>query len=441
MYPILMSSAAKNTRATVKAWPRCRNAMGETRPGARLSRWALVLAVVTSGGSGCVPRPTQFRTGLDVLAASGFASLKGKRVGVVVNPTSVDSNQRSLPELLRAAHGVELAAIFGPEHGASGSRAAGEKVADSRDRISSVRIYSLYGETRRPTKAMLEGLDVILFDLQDIGVRTYTYFSTLVEVLEAAREQGRGEDLEVWVLDRPNPLGGEVVEGPVLDPGLESFVGAHPVPLRHGLTLGELALLVNEEKSLGVKLRVLPAEGWSRSQLGGDTGLLWVPPSPNLPTVETAHLYAGFVLVEGTTLSEGRGTALPFHVAGAPWLDAVKLAAVLNEMRLPGCVFRAMELTPASSKHQGQVCQYVQTHVTAPRVFSSVRAAVALIWHAKRLHPKELAFSTDFFDRLAGTPKLREALESGTPLDEIFASWAPALEEFRKRREKYLLYR
>ncbi len=436
-----MSTASRNSRATIQACPRCRNTPAATWPGARLFQWALVLTVATSGVSGCVSRPIQFRTGLDVLAASGFASLKGKRVGVVVNPTSVDSNQRSLSELLRAAHGVELAAIFGPEHGASGSAAAGEEVADSRDKISSVRIYSLYGKTRRPTKAMLEGLDVILFDLQDIGVRTYTYFSTLVEVLEATREQGRGEDLEVWVLDRPNPLGGEVVDGPVLDPGLESFVGAHPLPLRHGLTLGELAILVNEEKSLGAKLRVVPAEGWSRSQLGGDTGLLWVPPSPNLPTVETAHLYAGFVLVEGTTLSEGRGTALPFHVAGAPWLDAVKLTALLNGMRMPGCVFRAMELTPASSKHQGQLCNYVQTHVTAPGVFSSVRAAVALLWHAKRLHPKELTFDADFFDRLSGTPKLREALESGTPLDEILASWAQALEEFRKRREKYLLYR
>ncbi len=399
-----------------------------------LAAWACAFAL-TSGS--CVSRPAKVRTGLEVLASTGFAGLEGKRVGVVVNPTSVSSGLQPLPDLLRLAPGTQLAAIFGPEHGASGSAAAGEKIADSKDGDSGVPVYSLYGDTRRPTKAMLDGLDVLLFDLQDIGVRTYTYLSTLVEVLIAAREQG----IEVWVLDRPNPLGGEIVDGPMLEPGQESFVGAHTIPLRHGLTLGELALLVNEERSIGASLRVVKVEGWSRGQLAGETGLPWVPPSPNIPSGETALLYSGFVLVEGTSLSEGRGTAQPFHLAGAPWLDARRLSAALNALSLPGCIFRAMEMTPTSSKHQGQPCQAVQTHVTDPRFFSSARAAVALLWQARRLHPKELTFRSEFFDRLAGTPHLREAIEAETPLDEIFASWEPGLEEFRKRRERYLIYR
>jgi uncharacterized protein YbbC (DUF1343 family) len=377
-----------------------------------------------------------FATGLEVLAAEGFAGLRGRRVGVVTNPTGVDRRLRWLPDIIAALPGVTLGAILGPEHGARGAAAAGVHLADEVDPRTGVPVFSLYGSVRRPTPRMLEGLDVILFDMQDIGVRAYTYLSTLKEVLAACAESGK----ELWVLDRPVPIGGDVLEGPVLEAGFESFVGPHRTPLRHGLTAGEFALMVNEEAGVGANLKVCPMSGYRRGLEWPETSLPWVPPSPNIPAVETALAYAGAVLVEGTNLSEGRGTALPFLLVGAPWINGETLAAELERLALPGCLFRPAVFTPTASKHAGTECGGVQLHVTAERAFRSVAAAVALIQSARRLWPREFAFLPDAFDRLAGTSSLRRAIEADVPLADIVRSWEQGIEEFRRRRQRFLLY-
>lgn len=403
-------------------------------------RWILLLAGCWQGPVGCTresPGPPPVRTGLEVVQASGFASLRGKRVGVVVNPTSVDRSLGSLADLLAQAPGVTLAAIFGPEHGVAGAAAAGEHVAQAIDSRTAVPVHSLYGETRRPTASMLEGLDVIVFDLQDVGARPYTYMSTLREVLGAAGEQG----LEVVVLDRPNPLGGEVIEGPVLEPGRESFVGCHTIPLRHGLTVGELARMLQGEVPLKVDLTVVPVEGWTRARSASSTGLLWIPPSPNLPDIENALHYVGFVLIEGTTLSEGRGTPLPFRWVGAPWLDAPALVDRLRSRGVPGCLFRAQDATPSASKHAGVPCHGIQVHLTDERAYSAIRTVLEVLSCLRALHPGQELFRPAEFDRLAGTPRLREALEAGTDPGAIIAAWQGDLDVFRARRARYLLYR
>jgi uncharacterized protein YbbC (DUF1343 family) len=383
------------------------------------------------------PGTEPFRTGLEVLEAEGFQSLRGKRVAVLTNPSGVTRDLRSTVDLVAAAEGVELAAIFAPEHGFSGVHAAGEKVGDARDPQGGVPVHSLYGATRRPSPEMLTGVDVVLFDVQDIGVRTYTYLSTLLEVLTAAASAG----VEVWVLDRPVPIGADRVEGPVLEAGAESFVGAHTVALRHGLTAGEFALLVNDERRIGARLKVVAMQGYRREARFEDLGLPWVPPSPNIPTPATALVYAGTVLVEGTNLSEGRGTAQPFQLVGAPWLDGRRLAAELNRLRLPGVRFRAASFRPAASKYAGEDCSGIAFHVTDADAFEPVEAAVALLSTVRRLHPDELQFRAESFDRLAGGPRLRETIEGGKAAREIAAEWQEGLRAYVERRRGYLLYR
>jgi len=378
-----------------------------------------------------------FLTGLEVLARDRFAALAGRRVGVVTNPTGVDRSLRSLVDLLAAAPGVELAAIFGPEHGARGAAQAGEQVGDARDPVTGAPVWSLYGETRRPSATMLAGIDVLVFDVQDIGVRAYTYLSTLVEVLAAAAASG----IEVWVLDRPVPIGADVFEGPMLEPAQRSFVGAHEVPLRHGLTAGEFARLVNVERRIGARLRVVAMEGYRRTDAYGVTGAPWVAPSPNIPTIETALVYGGTVLVEGVaTLSEGRGTTRPFHLIGAPWLDARELVARLTKERLPGVLFRAAWFTPSASKYRDEHCAGVEIHVTDARAYRPVTVALAILDHARRLHPREFRWREDAFDRLAGTPSVRRDLDLGRSFREIVAGFAPALDAWAARRRACLLY-
>ncbi|MBI4601383.1 MAG: DUF1343 domain-containing protein [Planctomycetes bacterium] len=407
------------------------------RPAQRCAATGAFLLAAAAAGSGCrLGPPPRVLTGLEVLKARGFAELEGKRVAVIANPTSCDGRLEPLPALLAAA-GVDLQAIFAPEHGLQGAQAAGESVGDGRDPLSGAPVRSLYGATRRPTREMLEGIDVVLFDVQDIGVRTYTYLATLAETLRAAAESG----VEVWVLDRPVPIGGEIVEGPVLEPGFESFVGPHRLPLRHGLTAGEFALMVSAEQRIGARLRVVAMEGWRRAAPIEDAGLVWVPPSPNIPTLDAALVYAGMVLLEGTSLSEGRGTALPFQLVGAPWVDPHALACELNALRLPGCLFRPARFTPSASKHQGALCGGVQVHVTDRRAYPSVKTAVALLLAVRRLHPGKLELRTEIFDRLAGTRALREAIERDAALEEIVAGWRDALDAYRRRRERFLLYR
>lgn len=386
-----------------------------------------------------VTRKAAVHTGLDVLLDERLNLLRGKRVGLVTNPTGVDAQLRSGIDRLAAHPDVDLVALFGPEHGVRGDAQAGDHVASARDTATGLPVHSLYGEHRTPTPAMLEGIDLLLFDIQDVGARAYTYPYTLANVLRAAKRDG----IAVVVLDRPNPVGGVQVEGPVLDPAYASFVGLFAIPMRHGMTLGELARLFNAEFGIGAQLEVVPSKGWHRAaREPGDT-LPWVPPSPNMPTPDTALVYPGMVLFEGTNLSEGRGTTRPFETIGAPYVDAPALAARMNAHGLPGVRFRPTWFTPVFSKHAGTLCAGVQLHVTDAEAFRPVRTALALLVELQALHPREFAFlpgDPPFFDQLAGNGWVREAILAGERAEAIEARWHDGLARFNAVREQYLLY-
>lgn len=385
------------------------------------------------------------RTGLDVLLDRHVPELRGRRVGVLTNHTGVTRDLEHGVDALRAA-GVRVTALFAPEHGVRGSTQAGEAVATSVDPVTGIPVYSLYGGTERPTAQMLAEVDVLLIDLQDIGARFYTYPWTAVHVMAAAAAAG----IPVWVLDRPNPIGGlaQDVEGPLLDPRFASLVGLYPVPIRHGLTIGELARYVNGEFGLGCDLRVIPMIGWRREMWWEDTGLPFVPMSPNAPSADMAALYCGTCLIEGTNVSEGRGTTKPFEWIGAPWIDGPALARTLNALDLPGVRWRPVYFTPTFHKYAGQECQGVQPHVLDRRVLRPVALGVHLLAVLKRLYPERFAWRVDGqqgrpglpIDRLAGTDALRLALDRGTPADAIVASWTSGEADFARRRVKYLLY-
>jgi uncharacterized protein YbbC (DUF1343 family) len=373
--------------------------------------------------------------GFDVLARADFEPLRGKRVGIVANHTALDSEFRHLVDVLAERDDVHLVAVFAPEHGFRGLAQAGESVGSERDPTTGVPIHSLYGEHRRPTPSMLEGMDVLLFDIQDVGVRAYTYLSTLAGALEEAARAG----VEFWVLDRPNPIGGVELAGPVLVAGAESFVGSHTIPLRHGLTAGEFARLFDRERNLDARLRVIAVEGWKRDELW-PSGQAWVAPSPNVPTAETALLYAGFVLIEGTNLSEGRGTTRPFQLTGAPWLDGLRVARDLNMRRLPGVRFRATAFEPTFSKYAGEVCRGVEAHVTDRAAFRPFATVYALLSIVRHLHPTYFRFKNDVFDRLSGTVELRESIEAGRAWLEVKRELDVELEAFRRRCQPILIY-
>ena len=355
--------------------------------------------------------------------------IKGKRVGLITNQTGVDSSLRPVAELLAEDPEVQLTALFGPEHGISGESQAGSKIVDG------PKIFSLYGDRRAPDAEMLKEVDLLVFDIQDVGSRFYTYISTMYEAMKAAAEHKK----PFIVLDRPNPIGGIQVEGPVLEEGRESFVGIFPIPIRHGMTAGELAQLFNAESDLKLDLQVVPLLNWDRSEWAG-TGLQWIAPSPNMPTPDTAALYPGFCLIEGTNLSEGRGTTRPFQLIGAPWLKATQLAGRLNDGGIPGAFFRPQRFTPMFSKHSELSCAGIQIHVLDHTVFEPVSAALRFIQEAIQLHPNELEFRANSFDRLIGNSWVREALEEGSDVESIEARWQGELEVFKARREAYLLY-
>lgn len=377
--------------------------------------------------------------GLDVLLGPKRGLLAGKRVGLITNPTGVTAKLESAINRMAQARDFKLAALFGPEHGVRGDAQAGAAVADRIDARTGLPAYSLYGTTRKPTPAMLAGLDVLVFDIQDIGARFYTYPWTLALVMQAAREAGKG----VIVADRPNPIGGIRVEGPVLDPALASFVGAYPIPIRHGMTLGELALMVNTDFGIGCDLTVVTCTNWRRPDDATQTGLPWVPPSPNMPTIDTAFIYPGTCLIEGTNLSEGRGTTKPFELIGAPFIDAHGLADRLNQRNLPGARFRPAWFTPTFSKFQGQLCAGVQVHITDRAAFAPVDAGIAILLDVARHHNKDFSFlpgDPPFFDKLAGVSWLREAILAGESLDAIKRRWQPELTAFKLKRARRLLY-
>jgi uncharacterized protein YbbC (DUF1343 family) len=378
------------------------------------------------------PRPAAVRAGVDVLAAEGFARLKGRKVGLVTNHTGRAADGTPTIDLLFKADGVKLVALFSPEHGIRGE--LDEKVGDAVDAKTGLPVYSLYGERRKPTAETLKGVDTLVYDIQDIGCRFYTYISTLGLVLEAAKEHG----LRVVVLDRPNPIGGVAVEGPVRDAGRGSFVAYHELPVRHGLTVGELAVLFNSERDLKVDLDVVKVADWRRGDLFDRTGLTWRNPSPNMRHLTAALLYPGIGLLETTNVSVGRGTERPFEWVGAPWIDGRQLAAELNRRNPPGVRFVPVSRTPTSSKHQGAECGGVDIIGVDWAKVSPVRLGLEVAAALRALYPQK--WETKNLDRLLVHKATHEGLVGGKAVADLEKSWAQELDAFRKRRAAVLLY-
>ena len=384
--------------------------------------------------------------GISRLLGPDRAMVAGRRVGLVCNPASVDSEFRHTADLLFEDPDVRLAAIFGPQHGfRSDLQDNMIETPHARDARRRVPVYSLYSETREPTPEMLQDLDVLVVDLQDVGTRVYTYVYTMANCMRAAARRG----LRVVVCDRPNPIGGDEIEGPTLREPWTSFVGQFQIPLRHGMTIGELARLFNDAFGLGCPLEVVPLEGWRREMYHDQTGLPWVIPSPNLPTLDSAIVYPGAVLFEGTKLSEGRGTTRPFELIGAPWIDGERLADGMNARGLPGARFRPVFFEPTFQKHAGQTCGGCQIHVTDRRAFEPVRTAVELIAEFRRQDPSRFAWreppyeyeqDKEPIDILYGTDRLRRTMDSAGDVAALIESWAAEEEAFRKLRQRFLLY-
>lgn len=375
------------------------------------------------------------RTGLDVWIGNSAPELQAMSLGLVSHPAAV------LPDLTGAVDalldaGFKLSALFGPEHGFSGAASDGAHVSNAADPRTGLPVFSLYGEINEPTAEMLATVDALVFDMQDVGVRFYTYLSTLFYVLRGAAKAGK----PVFVLDRPNPITGSRVEGGPIAPGFESFVGIVNIPIRHGMTLGELARYMNTECALQADVHVIAMKGWQREMWFDETALPWVPTSPAMPHLSTATVYPGMCLLEGTNLSLGRGTALPFEVCGAPWLDGYALAEVMNGLQLPGVRFRATAFTPAASNHSGNECHGVQVHITDLDSLRPVEMALHLIAEARCLSGDAWKWNPHF-DRLAGDGAVRSALEAGTRVEDIVAGWDASISQFIHQRENYLMYR
>lgn len=388
------------------------------------------------------------RPGVDVLLNDSAHVVAGRRVGLVTNhtgvywadggPSSSDEAVGHVIDALHASPDVELVALYGPEHGIRGAAEAGVRVDTEVDERTGVTVFSLYGETLRPTPDMLEGVDVLVYDMQDIGARYYTYVSTMAYAMEAAADQG----IPFVVLDRPNPIRGDVVQGNVLDPAFSSFVGLYPVPMRHGMTPGELARMYAVEYGIDVDLRVIPMEGWERDMTYDATGLPWVPPSPNMPSLESALAYPGTCLFEGTPLSVGRGTDRAFQWIGAPWLDGDALARTLNGYGFDGVRFEAVTFTPQTpgdGKFDGEPVNGVRV-VGQSTTYDAPRVAVAMLVETRRASGERWFWRDSHFDRLAGTDALRTGIEADMSLDDLTREWAEGLRGFESTRAPYLMY-
>jgi uncharacterized protein YbbC (DUF1343 family) len=402
------------------------------------------------------------KPGVEVFLEKHLDLVRAKRVGLITNPTGTDADLRPTVELFRSNPAIDLVALYSPEHGVRGNAQAGEYVPFYYDETFGLPVFSLYGQSFKPDPGMLEnideymrsfdtqeagkvpqsamvkGIDVLVFDIQDVGTRVYTYIATMAYAMQAAAESG----IAFIVLDRPVPVNGVDMEGAVLEyPEFSSFVGLFPIPLRFGMTVGELARLFNDKfLARAAKLTVIPAEGWERAMWFDETGLPWVIPSPNMPTLDTATVYPGLVAIEGTNMSEGRGTTRPFELFGAPWIDGFALAARLNALNLPGVRFREAWFTPWFSKFQGQLCGGCQVHVIDRSVFRSVATVLHVIRTVKDMYPDDFAFHADYFDKVMGTASIRKALEAGTDVTTILANLQPGLDAFAALRQAYLLY-
>lgn len=391
-------------------------------------------------------RKRKVELGVERLLKRGGNSLKGARVGLVCNQASVDHDYRHVADLFHGQGDWKLTALFGPQHGIRGDLQDNMiETPHALDTETGVPVYSLYSETREPTERMLEDVDVLVCDLQDVGCRIYTFVYTLANCMRAARKFGK----KVIVCDRPNPIGGESVEGNVLEPEFASFVGQFPLPTRHGLTVCELAKMFNEHWGIGCDLEFSLLDGWGRELWIDQTDAPWVLPSPNIPTLDSATVFPGTVHLEGTQVSEGRGTTRPFELIGAPYVEAARLARELNALDLAGVFFRACHFQPTFQKHAGQTCGGVQIHVLDRKNFEPVITGVAIVKVIRELYPRdflwkkppyEYVLDKNPFDVIAGTDKLRGFIEGGMALGDIKSSWAESSEAFEKLRGKYLLY-
>jgi uncharacterized protein YbbC (DUF1343 family) len=374
----------------------------------------------------------QTLTGIDVLEAQKFAPLAGKRVGLITNQTGIDRNRRSTIDLLAHAPGVKLVALFSPEHGIRGTFDA--RVSSTTDEATGLPVYSLYGETERPTDAMLAGLDVLVFDIQDAGVRFYTYITTMGYAMEAAA----AHRVPFYVLDRPDPLGGERIEGPMLDRDRTNFVGYFPMPVRMAMTLGEMAQMFNAEKKIGCDLHVIRMQNWRRQMWYSDTGLPWVNPSPNLRSPEAGILYPGLEILQAGGVSVGRGTTRPFELLGAPWIRGEELAAYLNRRAIPGVRFEAEKFTPDSGLYKGELCEGVRVVLADRDALQAMRMGIEIASALGRLYPSKFE-TTKMIELVGNAPTIKQLMEGGDP-SAIVAGWAKDVEAFRRIRARHLLY-
>jgi len=399
----------------------------------------LLVAAAVACASAPVVRP-----GVEVFVDHPLALVRGKRVGLITNQSGIDRQRRSTNDLLRGVPELRLVALYSPEHGIRG--VAETRVASTVDEKTGLPIHSLYGDADKPTREMLEGIDVLVYDIQDLGVRQYTFESTLALAMQAAAEKG----IPIVVLDRPNPVTGTILEGNILEPAYQSFVGIYPVLSRHGMTLGELAKMYNAEQRIGADLTVVPIEGWRRDMWWDETGLPWVNPSPNIRRLEAAIHYPGTVFFEATNLSEGRGTDLPFEQIGAPWLRNSEVVAAMNAMNLPGIRFEAVEFptTETARKYPGQVLKGVRFTLTDRASYRPLATSLLMIDLIRRLQPDQFQWAGAntrepnmlTIERHGGTPRLRQAIEAGT-LPELLREWERDQATFRKQRAPYLIYR
>ena len=373
-------------------------------------------------------------TGIDVLQREGFRQLSGQNIGLITNQTGINAAGIRSVRLLHDAHNVTLLAIFSPEHGLLGKLDI-PVIENSVDTVTGIKVFSLYGSTRKPNSEMLSGLDTLVFDIQDIGTRFYTYISTMGHAMQAAAEHG----LRFVVLDRPNPINGVTVSGPVLDKGRQSFTAFHRLPVRHGMTIGELALLFKAELQLDLELEIIELEGWQRMDYFDDTTLPWVNPSPNMRSLTEAILYPGIGLLETTNLSVGRGTDTPFELFGAPWLDGHQLALELNRLDLPGVHFTPVQFTPDASKFNGESCTGVSIEITDREHYEAVRTGLEIAIQLRRLYP--LKWEVERYDRLLGNQAVLDAIRLGRPYPQIHELYSGNLRQFIDRRSQFLIYR
>jgi uncharacterized protein YbbC (DUF1343 family) len=384
-------------------------------------------------GSKHAGHAARVQTGLDVLEAQKLAPLRGKHIGIITNHTGLDSQGRSTVDVLSHATGVQIVALFSPEHGLAGRN--DEKLSSSKDPSTGLPVYSLYGETLRPTDEMLKGIDALVFDVQDAGVRFYTYTVTMAYCMEEAAKR----NIAFFVLDRPNPLGGQIVEGPMLDADKTNFVGYFQLPVRYGLTIGELAQFFNAENHIGADLHVIAMKNWHRNYFFESTGIKWIPPSPNLRTIKGSILYPGIEVLQNAGVSVGRGTETPFEEFGAPWLDGDEVAAALNARNLPGLHFAGKPFIPIAGLYAGQRCGGVSMRVTDRAKVRSMRVGLEIAAILQKLYPKQ--FDVSKLIELVGNSETVQQVQAGVPPEKIVASWSDGLTAFDQVRRKYFLYK